>query len=477
MELSFTKIRDVGKVAIFAGLGQVVLTALGGFALSHLLGFGLVESLFLAAALTFSSTVVVVKLLDEKEETDHLHGRISMGILLMQDLVVIVVLTCLAGLGGAGGEFDVGDLLSGLGRAFGGMILLSGFALAASRWILPKPFHWAARSPEMILVWALSWCFLLVWMAHAFGLSLEVGAFLAGLSLAQLPYNSDLRRRVHPLMNLFIAVFFVSLGIGMDPGGTGRHGWSILIFTGFVLLIGPLILMPIICRLGFGMQTSFRVGVTLAQVSEFSFILVGMGVARGLIGGEILSITAMTGIATIAISSYMILYDGKLWRYLAVLFRLKDASSRNGQSSTQDPPDTSEISNHVIVVGMNTLGREIVRKLHAKGEVVLAVDVDPAKLRGLPGHKLLGSVEYLSVLRRAGLDRARLLVSALQIENTNELLAYRCQAAGIPSAVHVVDMSVADALLDLGVDYLMVPKVDGVKAQLEKLRAMEVLQP
>ncbi|MGA0846473.1 MAG: NAD-binding protein, partial [Luteolibacter sp.] len=118
-----------------------------------------------------------------------------------------------------------------------------------------------------------------------------------------------------------------------------------------------------------------------------------------------------------------------------------------------------------------------VRKLHAKGEVVRAVDVDPAKLRGLPGHKLLGSVEYLSVLRRAGLDRARLLVSALQIENTNELLAYRCQAAGIPSAVHVVDMSVADALLDLGVDYLMVPKVDGVKAQLEKLREMEVLQP
>jgi Trk K+ transport system NAD-binding subunit len=138
---------------------------------------------------------------------------------------------------------------------------------------------------------------------------------------------------------------------------------------------------------------------------------------------------------------------------------------------------TAELSGHVIVVGMNTLGREIVKRLHEKGEMVLAVDTDPRKLAGLPGRQLLGSVEYLSVLQEAGLERARLLVSALRIEETNDLLAYRCQAAGVPSAIQVVDMSVTDSLLDLGVDYLMIPKVDGVKAQLVKLREMEVLKP
>jgi Trk K+ transport system NAD-binding subunit len=134
------------------------------------------------------------------------------------------------------------------------------------------------------------------------------------------------------------------------------------------------------------------------------------------------------------------------------------------------------LSGHVIVVGMNTLGRRIARGLHERGETVLAVDTDPAKLRDLPVHTLTGSVEYLSVLKDAGIDRARLLVSALRIEETNDLLAYRCQSAGIPSAVHVVDLSVVDNLLDLGTDYMMIPKVDGVKAQLKILREMKILK-
>jgi Trk K+ transport system NAD-binding subunit len=130
----------------------------------------------------------------------------------------------------------------------------------------------------------------------------------------------------------------------------------------------------------------------------------------------------------------------------------------------------------VIVVGMNSLGRQIVKLLHERGETVLAVDTDPAKLEDLPGHTLLGSAEYLTVLQEAGLERAKLLVSALRIEDANDLLAYRCQSAGVASAIHVVDLSVVDNLLDLGADYLMIPKVDGVKAQMKKLRDMTLLK-
>jgi Trk K+ transport system NAD-binding subunit len=136
---------------------------------------------------------------------------------------------------------------------------------------------------------------------------------------------------------------------------------------------------------------------------------------------------------------------------------------------------TAEWSGHVIVVGMNTLGREIVQRLHERGETVLAVDTDPRKLAGLASHTLLGSVEYLSVLQQVGLDRAKLLVSALQIEDANDLLAYRCQLAGVPSAIHVVDMSVVDNLLELGANYLMISKVDGVKAQSRTLREIGIL--
>jgi Kef-type K+ transport system membrane component KefB len=477
LELSFAKIRDVGKVAVAAGIGQVVFTAAGGYGLCWLLGFPVMEALFLATALTFSSTVVVVKLLDEKGELNSLYGRIAVGIFLVQDLVVILILTFLAGMS-AGEDLDAATVAAGLGKAFGGMALLLGLSLLASRYILPRPFRWAARSPDVLLVWALSWCFLLVLAAHAFGLSLEVGAFLAGLSLAQLPYNDDLRRRVHPLMNLFIAVFFVSLGVRMDASGAAVNWWPTLVLSLFVLIGNPLIFIIIIRRMGYAKSTSFLTSVTVAQISEFSFIFAGMGMSRGLIGAEILSITALVGVVTIAVSSYMILYNHELYR---ICKRLGVLDWR----IFQGPDDAVEadvaghgkgLSGHVIVVGMNSLGRQIVEMLHERGETVLAVDTDPEKLEGLPGHSLLGSAEYRSVLQEAGLERAKLLVSALRIEDANDLLAYRCQIADIRSALHVVDLSVVDNLLDLDADYLMIPKVDGVKEQLRMLREIGILK-
>jgi Kef-type K+ transport system membrane component KefB len=478
LELSFAKIRDVGKVAIAAGIGQVVFTAAGGYLLCWGLGFSLMEAVFLATALTFSSTVVVVKLLDEKGELDSLYGRIAVGIFLVQDLVVILILTFLAGMTG-GVDLDAGKVAVGLGKAFGGMGLLLALSLLASKYLLPRPFRWAARSPDVLLVWALSWCFLLVMAAHAFGLSLEVGAFLAGLSLAQLPYNDDLRRRVHPLMNLFIAVFFVSLGVRMDASGAAANWWPTLVLALFVLIGNPLIFILIITRMGYSSRTSFLTSVTVAQISEFSFIFAGMGLSRGLIGADILSITALVGVVTIAVSSYMILYNHQLYRFCERrgwldwrILRSADAAEDAAVAGHGSP-----LSSHVIVVGMNSLGRQIVQRLHEQGETVLAVDTDPVKLEGLPGRTLLGSVEFLSVLQEAGLERAKLLVSALRIEDANDLLAFRCQSAGVPSAIHVVDLSVVDNLLELGADYLMIPKVDGVKAQVKMLREIGILKP
>lgn len=477
LELSFSKIRDVGKVAVVAGIGQVVFTAAGGYLLCWVLGFPVMEAVFLATALTFSSTVVVVKLLDEKGELDSLYGRIAVGIFLVQDMVVILILTFLAGMG-SDKEMDAGTVALGLVKAFGGMSVLLLLSLLASKYLLPRPFRWAARSPDVLLIWALSWCFLLVFAAHAFGLSLEVGSFLAGLSLAQLPYNDDLRRRVHPLMNLFIAVFFVSLGVQMDAAGAAANWWPTLVLTLFVLIGNPLIFIIIITRMGYSRRTSFLTSVTVAQISEFSFIFAGMGMSRGLVGPEILSITALVGVATIAVSSYMILYNHQLHRFCSRigLLNWRFLSAPKEGEDVEVAGHGLALSGHVIVVGMNTLGREIVQRLHERGETVLAVDTDPHKLDGLAAHTLLGSVEYLSVLQQAGLDRAKLLVSALQIEDANDLLAYRCQLAGVPSAIHVVDMSVVDNLLELGANYLMISKVDGVKAQSRTLREIGILE-
>lgn len=477
LELSISKVKDVGKTALLAGFAQVAGTAVLGFLLAKALGFGMAQAGFLAVTLTFSSTVVVVKLLEEKGEIESLYGRIAVGVLLVQDLVVILLLTFLAGLGGGGGGFDAGVIGWGLAKAFGGMAVLLVVALVAAKWLLPKAFGWAARSPQVLMVWALSWCFLMVLGAHAFHLSLEVGAFLAGMSLAQLPYNGDLRRRVHPLMNFFVAVFFVTLGIRINLDGAMNQAGVTLALSAFILIGKPVMFLVILGVMGYGRKTAFLTGTTLAQTSEFSFILAGLAMAKGLIGGEVMLVAALVGIVTIASSSYMILYSHAIyarilrWGWLG--FKILD-----GRAAVRDQivHAGEHLEGHVIVVGMNTLGRELVRRLMAKGEQVLAVDTDPRKLEGLPGLSLLGSVGYLSVLEEAGYERAKLLVSALRIEEANDILAYRCGNVETPCAIHVVDFSVVDNLLEMETDYMMMPKVDGVKVQLAMMREMGVLR-
>ncbi len=479
LELSLDRIRDVGKTAIVAGLGQVVFTTIGGLLLCWWLGFTPMECLFLAVGLTFSSTVVVVKLLTEKGELDSLYGRIAVGIFLVQDMVVILVLTVLAGLdtgAGADGvaETDVMSVVTGLGLAFGGMLLLLAFALGAAKWLLPKPFAWAARSPETIFVWALGWCFLVVWLAHEMKLSLEIGAFLAGLGLAQLPYSGDLRRRVHPLMNFFIAVFFVALGVRMELGDAAEYWWPAVVLSLFVLLGNPFIFIWIIARMGYGERTTFYTSVTVAQISEFSFIFATAGVAAGLIGQSILSLTAVVGIITIAVSAYMILYNRQLYETLKRWGVLKMFGARQGDPDSGNGDQSR--SGHIIVVGMNALGRELAQRLHQRGERVLAVDTDPGKLVDLPCDTMIGDAEAWAVLEEASLDHARLLVSTLHIEPTNDLLAFRCHQAGVPAAIHAVDLNYIHHLLDMDVAHLMVPKVDGVKRQRRHLREAGILK-
>lgn len=463
LELSFDRIRDVGKVAVGAGLGQVAFTALGGFILCWLLGFSVMEAVFLAIALTFSSTVVVVKLLDQKGDLNTLYGRIAVGIFLVQDLVVIVVLTFLTGLGAEG--FNAESVFAGLGAAFGGMTLLAVAVLVASRYLLPKPFAWAARWPEMLLIWSLCWCFLAVLGAELLQLSLEIGAFLAGIGLAQLPYSHDLRRRVHPLMNFFIAVFFVTLGVQMDFGG-GAYWGAAIVLSLFVLIGNPIIFLLIIARMGYGQKTAFQTSVTVAQISEFSFIFAALGVTTGLIGPDVLSLITLVGLVTIAVSAYMILYSESLYRLMrrwGVLRIFRAAPEDSVPSRVEKRPP-------VIVVGMNLLGREVARRLCAAGERVVAIDTDHRKLDGLPCETMLGDVETTSVLEEAGVARARLVVSALQIEDTNNFLAYRCKSLRIPACIHAFDLGLIPELLDLDVRYLLTPKVDALRLELQELQ-------
>lgn len=454
LELSLDKVRNLGRVAAVAGFGQVVLTAAAGYAVSRALGFSTAHASFLAVAMTFSSTAVVVKLLDQKGDLDRLYGRIAVGIFLAQDIVVMALLTLLAGMQGE--AKGTAAMIEGLLPAFGGMALLLVVILAASKWLLARPFSWAAPAPDMLLVFALAWCFAVVMGAHALHLSVEIGAFLAGFGLAQLPYSADLARRVHPLMSFFLAVFFVSLGAKMDLGAAGIDWLAVVVLSLFVLFGKLGLFMAIVSRFGYGERTAFASSVTLAQISEFSFILAGAALGSGWIDETLFAVVGIVGLATIAVSSPMILHSDRLYALsrrfgLLRIFRAKQ---------TEDDAPPAPMRGHIIVVGMNALGRKIATRLSARGEDVLAIDTDPRKMAGLPCRTMLGNVEYPSVLHEACLGSAKLAVSALQIEATNHLFAFHCKSMGVPCAIHAFDVSVFDDLLELGADYLMTPKVD-----------------
>lgn len=461
LELTVDRIREVGRVALIAGSIQIVLTATLGFGLALLLRFPPLPAAILAAALTISSTVVVVKMLVERDESSTGHGQAAIGILLVQDIFVILLLTILTGLG-KGENAGAASLTLGLLKAFGGMLLLMAVMLAASRYALRRPFAWAGRSRETILIWSLSWCFLVVMAAHVLHLSHEIGAFLAGVSLAQLPHSHDLQRRVRPLMNFFVAVFFVTLGIKMQAD-VSPILWMYAIALSVFVLMGKLVIVLLItAKLGFGPRRAFFTAILLTQISEFSFILAAMAERSGLVLGGARDLLGLVGIITITASSLLIGGRGSLYHYLEKRGFLRICT---GSDKPRGAHITSERSGHVIIVGMNTLGRELARRLAALGERVVAIDVDPAKFRDLPCEKVLGDAESLPVLREADLEKAKLLISTLHIEGTNDLLAFRCRIAGVPAAIHAANLREVTNLLNMNVAYLMSPKVDGIHFQ------------
>jgi Kef-type K+ transport system membrane component KefB len=475
LELSFGAIREVGMVAVAGGVAQVVVSGMLGAGLALALGFSPGEALFLGVALSFSSTVVVVKLLEQRGDLRETYGRVTLGILLVQDLLVVIVLTFVAGLGrDAGG--DLWSMARDLGVAFGGMALLVAVSMGASSRLLPRPFRWISRSPEALLVWSLSWCFLLILGAQAMELSVELGAFLAGVSLAQLPYNQELRRRVAPLVNFFLAVFFVSLGIAMDPAAALGSWKAALVLLVFVMIGKPVILLAVIPRLGFGERTAALAGITLGQTSEFSFILAGLGLSAGLIDAELLSLIGLIGLGTMGLSSGLILNSRRVYarlrsRGVLKVFRAPHEGPRDREKAGGHHGPADDLRGHIIVVGMNSLGRRIVEGLRERGEETLAVDLDPGKLDGVPGPALIGNTDDLAVLEAAGIRRAKLVVSALQIEDANNLLAYRCRTLGVRSAIHAFDRSVVEDLRAIGTTHMMDSKMAGTRRLTEALQA------
>lgn len=396
----------------------------------------------------------------------------TVGVLLVQDVAVALALTAVAGLAAGGAS---GSLAVRLGGSLLGLLVLVAAGAVAVRAGLGRVLGWLSPSPEAVFVTSLAWCLAFILAAEAAGLSVELGAFVAGVAAAQVPRAHDLHRRLRPLVDFLVAVFFVGLGAGLDVGTALRHAPAVLVLSGFVLVAKPLIAGSFLGLLGESGRTGLRAGLTLGQVSEFAFVLVAGAATAGLVRPELLSVVGAVGLLTIAASAVLAPAGDRMHRLLEAtpgLLRLFGPPGDGDRGGRAERP-----RGHVVVVGMNPLGEGTVQELVERGERVVAVDTDPVKLEGLPVEHVVGDVNVGLVLEEAGLADAKLVVSALRIEDTNRLLAHRSSAVDVPVAVHAADPTEARELREVGADFVIESKAEGVERMLDRLREVEGMEP
>ena len=316
LKLDFQTIRTLGPVALATGVGQIVVTSVVGFLIAVAMGMDALTATYVAVALTFSSTIIIVKLLSDKHEIDAAATDASRSVLLIvQDLCVILVMI---GITAIGGERSADQSL----MAHAATILVKGLgflalvAVLAVR-VLPATTTLLARSPELLVLAGIAWAVVLAAIGEVLGLSKEVGAFLAGASLASTPYREAIGSRLVTVRDFLLLFFFIDLGARLDLSILGATLGAATIFSAYVLIGNPIIMMAIMGMMGYRKRTAFLAGLTVAQISEFSLILAALGVSVGDLGPEAMGLITTVGLITIALSTYMIMYSARLYEWLA----------------------------------------------------------------------------------------------------------------------------------------------------------------
>ena len=450
LELDVRKLRTLGMIALVAGIGQIVFTFAIGYALVRLLGFSASITFYIAIALTLSSTIIIVKLLSDKNELNALHGRIALGILLVQDFVAVIVLAALA-------KNAITWQMVGTNITMG--IAFFAIAIILGMFVLKYLFDPISKSPELLFLAAVSTCFLFAMIAQEMGFSIAIGGFLAGICLAPLPYNIEIISRIKSLRDFFATIFFVTLGMQIVlPAGTSIF-LPVLLFSLFVLIGNPLIVLILMSVMGFKSRPSFLTGLSIAQISEFSLILVAVGVSTGALPPAIMSIIALVAVITFTISSYMITYDEKLYRMFKKTIKPFEKLAIRKLHLEHMPGDTDY---QIILCGCNRVGRGVLESAEKLKKRVLVIDFNPEiihKLAKEKVHALYGDIGDVDILERILRHKPEMIVSTVPDLIDNCLILQTIKRKNSKLKIILTANTLDDALelYHEGADYVLLP--------------------
>ncbi len=448
LEIQIDEIKQILKPVTVIAVLQMSLTAFVGYFLAQFLGFGLMESLIIAAASMFSSTAVVVKLLADRDEISTLPGKIDIGILLLQDLAVVIILTVLGT--NAATPLEIGFNIVEIAAVVGAIGSLS---YLSSLYLLPRIFRKISENQHAFFVHGIAWAFVLITAASQFGVSQEIGAFIAGLSLAQIPYSQELQERVRPLTDFLMAVFFINIGLSLSPGSLGIYWQEALIASGVLVVSKFGIIMALVDRAKFTPETSLRASLNMSQISEFSLILGGVAVAEGLVGPEILGFLSIVVITTMGASSYLITFNSQIVDKVEHLLRILE-------SDEKEDVEIRDLENHAVVIGYDRLSRKTLPVLKEYFDDVIVIDRDPRNTSDLAASKyeyIYGDFRHSEIRKASGIKEADLVICLAPDKWVNRKAAEDSGDATL--FLKARNMEEAAELYDLGAHYVIVKNI------------------
>lgn len=458
MELDMSEIRTLGKPIVTSSLVQIVISSLSGYAIAGSLGFTQIESVYLGLGLAFSSTVVVIKLLLEKRDLVSLYGKLSVGILLIEDLVAIIVLMVIS----VKPKHISLDLTTSfpviilVAKALGLFVLTYLF----SKYILSKIFDGVARSVELLFLTAITWCFLFTTLALVSGFSVVIGAFLAGIALASSPYHLQIQGKIKPLRDFFVTLFFIYLGSQVRIADLFGAWSAIVIFTIYALIAKPAIFLLILGTFGFRKHTLFQTAFNLSQISEFSLIILLLGVNTGQVEPRILSIMSAVAVSSIILSSIMITYSKRIYGLLSPILPFFE---HHYKVHFWESGDGDHLQDHVVLIGAHRVGGPVVKFLKREKIPFVVMDFNPhiVELLQNEGVKVIyGDVGDPEVLDNLYLEKAKLIISTATDMTDNEILLHECRRRKVRAKIisRSLDRDHASKLKNLGADYVVLPE-------------------
>lgn len=457
LHLSPKVIKELGGIALVAGAAQITLTTIAGFFIMLILGVSVVESAYIGVALSFSSTIVVLKLLGDKGELNKLHGRLAIGVLLLQDVVASVLLIVVA----ASSAFSSGSPLIAIAILVfkASLVLLAMYIIASYH--VPRLAFFSAQSQEYLLLFSLAWGIGFAALFYILGFSIEIGALLAGVMLSTTPYALDVSAKLRPIRDLFVAIFFIALGRSLVIEDPATLFFRVLFVSLFAIVGGSLIMYLVLRVLHYSRRTSFLVGITLAQVSEFSLILLAVGKEAGHVSSDVISLMTIVAVISIIVSSYLIMQAHRLYPAMGKFLSLFSFFDEGIEVETVGEKYDA------ILFGYHRAGSYFVDSFRKKNLSYVVIDFDPVSIKRMQSEQIIhryGDVADTEFLLEISIHEASLIVSTVPDLDSNKILIRFVRSENKSSTVVVIASNVKDALelYECGASYVLMPHYVGL---------------